>query len=90
MQPVQQTGAHPGMVLGIVGLVLGIISILLVWVPFLDFLLGAGGLVLGIVARRQGSRGFGLAALIVGIVATAIGVIYSIIWIIAIIAANHG
>ncbi len=78
------------MVLGIIGLAVGILSILLLWIPFLDLLLGAGGLVMGIISRRQGSRGFGLAALIVGIVGTVIGVIYTIFWIIVIIAANHG
>lgn len=89
MQPVQ-TGARPGMVLGIVGLALGILSILLVWIPVLDLLLGAGGLVLGIVSRRQGSRGLGLAAIIVGIIGTVIGAIYSILWIAGTIAASHG
>jgi len=83
MQPVQQqAGARPGMVLGIVGLVLGIISILLVWIPFLDFLLGGGGLVLGIFSRRQGSRGFGLAALIVGIIGAVLGIIYTIFFLV--------
>jgi hypothetical protein len=77
------------MVLGIIGLVVAILSILLFWIPFLDVILGAGGLVMGVIARRQGSRGFGLAALIVGIVGAVIGVIYSIIWILAVIAANH-
>jgi hypothetical protein len=78
------------MVMAIIGLVLGIISILGVLVPFLDLILGAGGLVLGIISRRQGSRGLGLAALIVGIIGTAIGAIYTILWIIGTIAANHG
>jgi hypothetical protein len=88
MQPAQPRG-RPGMVLGIIGLVVAILSILLFWIPFLDLILGGGGLAMGIIARRQGSRGFGLAALIVGIVGAVIGVIYSIIWILAVIAANH-
>ena len=91
MQPVQQqTGARPGMVLGIIGLAVGILSLILFWIPFLDFLLGGAGLVMGVISRRQGSRGFGLAALIVGIVGAVVGLIYSIFWIIVIIAANHG
>lgn len=89
MQPAG-TGARPGMVLGIIGMVVGILSIILFFVPFLDFILGGGALTMGIISRRQGSRGFGLAALILGIVGAAIGIIYSIIWIIAIVAASRG
>jgi len=84
------TGAQGGLVLGIIGLVAGILSILLVLVPFLDFILGGGALVLGIMARRQGTRGLGLAALILGIVGITIGVIYSLLWIVGNIAANSG
>lgn len=79
-----------GTALAIVGMIAGILSIVLVWVPFLDFLLGGGALVTGILARRRGARGFGLAAFILGIIGLAIGVIYTIIWVIAEIVANTG
>lgn len=81
-------GQGAGLVLGILGLVVGILSIPLFLVPFLDFILGGGGVVLGIFARRQGSRGLGLAALILGIVGASIGVIFTVLWVIGAVVSN--
>lgn len=74
--------ARPGMVPGIVGFSVSILSLLLFVVPFLNFLVAATGLVIGIISRRHGSTGWGLAAVIIGITGVTAGIAWSIYWII--------
>lgn len=54
-------------------LIASILSVILLPVGPLNILVAVAGLVLGIVARSRGSRGMGLAAIILSVVAILLG-----------------
>lgn len=65
--------------LAITALILGIIGLVLLWVPILGALLGLVGLILGIVAlKKRQSKGLSLTGLITGGVALIIGGIITV------------
>lgn len=75
-QPPKQTDG-----LGIASMILGILSLICCWVPFLGFLFGIIGLILGLCARRIDGKKSGFA--IAGIITSSIGVLLGIFMIIA-------
>lgn len=77
--------------LGLVGFILGIASLVFVWVPFLGLGLGVGGLICSILGNKKGkptgNTSFAVVGMILSIIGSAIGLIYSSIMIIAIAVA---
>lgn len=71
----------PGNGMAIAGLVLGILALLLCWIPFLNWILAILGIIFGAVgmskANKIGGRGKGLAVtgLVLGILGAVIGTI---------------
>lgn len=65
----------PGKGLGIAGMVLGIIGLVICWVPFLGLLFLLPAFVMGILARKKGCRGQSTAA----IVCSTIGLIVQLV-----------
>lgn len=80
--PGAQSSQGSGM--AVAGLVLGIISIVFCWIPFVDLLIGIIGLVLSLLGRRSLSRR-GIA--IAGLVCSIIGLVLTVI--ITIAALSH-
>ena len=75
-QPYQQPQGGKG--LAITSLVLGIVSVVFFWIPYVDILtliLGIAALILGIVAGKQGKNGMAIAGLVLGIVGTVLSLI---------------
>ncbi len=86
--PVQPVGQSNGW--AIAGLIVGIISIALCWIPFFDFVPAIVGIILSIVARRRpNQQGLALTGLILSIVGLVISVIYLVILIAAIVSAAN-
>jgi hypothetical protein len=84
-QPVSQTNG-----LALAALIVGIISVVLCWIPFFNFVPAIIGIILGILARRRPEqRGLGLAGLILSIIALVISVVYLIILVAAVIGAAN-
>lgn len=87
MEPAQgyAPGPAPGTApqgngLAIAGLVLGLLGLLLCWVPFLGWLLAILGIIFGAIGvskakRVQRGKGMALAGLITGVAGLVIGVI---------------
>jgi hypothetical protein len=76
----QQQG-HPGM--AIAGFVVGLLGLILFWVPYLGALLAIVGLVLSILGLRQANernapKGFAIAGLVCSILGALIGIIWTI------------
>jgi hypothetical protein len=70
--------------LGIAGMVLGIVALVLVWVPGLDLLLGVlatvfSGIGLHKATREDSSKGMSIAGLSTGIIAVILSVLYWIV-----------
>ncbi|WP_336658851.1 DUF4190 domain-containing protein [Leucobacter sp. USHLN153] len=73
--PVQPKG------LAIAALVLGILSLIFVWVPIAGFIGGVVALILGILALRKGQhKGMSLTGIITGALAAIIGLVVSILF----------
>lgn len=84
--PVQTAEAKPATpALSIVGLVLGIISILCMCCGWVGILFGIGGIVCAIFGNKQEKTGIGKAALICSIVGL---VLSAIIWILALVGVG--
>ncbi len=66
--------------MGIASLVLGIVSIIFIFMPWLagwGVLLGAAGIVLAVLARKKGETGVATAGLVCSVVGAAIcGIMY--------------
>ena len=63
-QPYQPQQPQPGKGLAITSMVLGIVSVVLFWIPYVDILtllLGITALILGIVAGKKGKNGMATA-----------------------------
>ena len=87
-EPMPATGFQPTApaakehtTLGILSLIFGIIGIVIIWVPIINF----GSLICAIIAivtgymARKEDDGFGLIGLILGIVALVLGIVFVII-----------
>lgn len=77
-------GPQPSNGLAIAGLVLGIVGVVLCWIPFLGVLLGVLAIVFGALGKKkanQGAQGSGqaVAGLVLGIIATALAVLITIL-----------
>lgn len=72
-------------------LILGICSIVFCWIPFLPLILAIIGFVMYSGAKKQGFRGGMLTgALVVNIIGLVISIIYTIVYIFAIILVAAG
>jgi hypothetical protein len=74
-QPQQPQG---GKGLAITSMVLGIVSVVFFWIPYVDILtllLGITALILGIVAGKKGKNGMAIAGLVLGIIGTVLSLI---------------
>jgi|GEM_PF-805352 len=71
--------------IGIAALVVGIVAILSGWVAIWGLLVGAGAIVLGVIAlkKSKANKGFGIAGIILGAVAALTSLIFTVFWIIA-------
>jgi hypothetical protein len=77
--------------LGVAGLVLGIASIVLCWVPFLGLASGIVGLVCSVKQRKAFPNGIATGGLVTSIIGTVFSVLYTIFWIFfAALIANLG
>lgn len=82
------TSAGRAPISGIIALAVGIAAFVFCWVPFLGLGLGAGSIVLGILAVRGGrSRGAGIGGLAFGAVAAIPAVVMTIAFIAAFVIA---
>ena len=76
--------------LSLTGFILGIGSIIFLWVPVFGLLVGIAGLIISILARGrepQAPNWMKMLGLILSIVGLALSLIYFIFWIIVIVAA---
>jgi hypothetical protein len=79
--------------MGIAALVLGIIGVVLCWIPavgWVGVVLALVALILGIVAVKKGIKGLGIAGLILGIVGLGWGLYVQIMTIMAVSAIDEG
>lgn len=88
-----ETGKSNG--IAVTGMVLGIISIVLCWVPVLGLGLAIAGLILGVKGLKSSSnlngkgKGMGIAGISCGAVGTVFSVMYLIVWIFAVLVAKE-
>ncbi len=71
---------------GIASLILGIVSIVFSWVPFLGLVSGIVGIVLSIKQRKISPNGIATGGLVTSIIGIVISAIYSIFWLFFMIA----
>ena len=84
------TPTEPTATFSIAGLVLGIIGVVIAWVPIVGFVVSALGIIFGALGYRRGvSRGLGLAGLITGIVGAAIAIFFGLAWILFLSVPDH-
>ncbi|MCL1874351.1 MAG: DUF4190 domain-containing protein [Clostridiales bacterium] len=65
--------------LAVVGLVLGIVACVFIFIPLIGYigtLCGIGGIVVSVMARKQGASGMATAGLVLSIIATAFTFIF--------------
>jgi|FLOH01.1.fsa_nt_gi uncharacterized membrane protein len=77
--------------MAIASFVLGIVSLLLFWIPILGWILFVLAIVFGFIAlnqlkknKKQEGKGFAMTGLITGFVSLALSIIIGIIWLAAI------
>ncbi len=79
-----ETGPQPTNGLAIAALVLGIVSVLIVWIPFVGLfgtLLAIVGLVLGILAlRRAGGKGLAIGGIVTSGISLVITLLYLLLF----------
>ena len=75
---------------GIASLVLGIVSIVLCWVPVLGLASGIVGIIMAVKQRKISSNGITTTGLITSIVGTALSAIYMIITILLVMVGVIG
>ncbi len=73
---VRRTAEPPGM--SIVGLALGILSVILCWLPVLGLLGGAAGIILSYMGNNKYRTGFGTWGFIISILGTVLSIIFLI------------
>jgi hypothetical protein len=65
---------------GIFALILGVLALILCWVPFLGLLLGIAGLIISIIGiKKQSGKGLAIAGLVLSIVALVAAIISSLV-----------
>ena len=69
--------------LGITSLVLGIVSIVLCWVPILGLVAGIIAIILSAKQKKIFPNGINTAGLVTGIIGTVFSALYTIFWIAA-------
>ncbi|MCR5768320.1 MAG: DUF4190 domain-containing protein [Lachnospiraceae bacterium] len=70
--------------MGIAGLVLGILSLVLCWVPVLDIIFAIAGIILSAIGiARNSKKGCGIGGLITSIIGFVLGVIITLIILVA-------
>ena len=87
-QPIYQAppaGPVPGKGLQVAGMVLGILSLVLAWLPIADLACGIIGLVLSVIGIRKASevgagKGMGIAGLVCSIIGVVWGAIHLILF----------
>ena len=64
--------------MAVASLILGILSLVLVWVPFVNLACGVLAIILGVLARKKQpeKKGMAVAGLVMGIIGTASAAIY--------------
>ena len=76
---------------GLAGMIVGILSYIFCWVPVLDFILGLVGVILsGVGMSRKANyrlNGFAVAGLVLSIIGLFIGLIYMIVFFVALSVA---
>lgn len=73
---------------GVTSLVTGILSLVLVWVPVINFILSVVAVIFGILGiRKPASKGMSIAGLATGGVALIITFIMGLFWIIVFLSA---
>ena len=65
----------------IAAMVLGIIALVLVWVPVLPIILGLIGLICGGVGRRKGERGFSTVGITLSLLGLVFGAVITLLWV---------
>lgn len=71
-----------GMGLGIAAMVLGILSLVFAWLPFLGLILAALAFIFGLVAIKKPGRGMAIA----GIVTGSVGILLGLLWLVVFMA----
>jgi membrane-associated protease RseP (regulator of RpoE activity) len=72
--PVQRSAAHPGHLLGYIGIVCAVVSLLILPPVF-----GLVGIILGVVSKNKGENTLGLTTIILSAVFMVIGMILSLL-----------
>lgn len=85
-QPGQPAGSSPKKGLAIAALIVGIAALIASWAPFAGVVLAVIGVILGILAMvKKQPKGLGLTGLILSAVAFVIGLIVTIMFVVAIV-----
>ena len=81
--PEQTTPEKPMNGLGLAGMIVGIISYIFCWIPFLGLVLGVVGTALsGVGMSRRAAyklNGFAVAGLVLGIIGIVVGLVYTVV-----------
>jgi len=85
---VQPQTPRKGNALAITGMILGIVSVVLCWLPIVSLPCGIGGLIFSILGIRRAKttgtgRGVALAGLVLSILGLLAGLVFTAIWILA-------
>jgi hypothetical protein len=87
----------PMLVLAVVSLCFGVGGFMLLWVPFVGWILGIGAVVMGHIAVNQiqrsiqprSGKGIAIGGLVAGYVVTVIGTFFFVVTILIGVASNH-
>lgn len=78
-QPAGQVVNNGGSkVLSIVAMICGICAMVFFWCPFLGLICGVAAIILAAIARKKGGNGMNKTGLILGIIGTVLGAIFTI------------
>ena len=92
-QMYQPNQPQQGKGMGIAALVLGIISVVFFWIPFVDILtliLGIVAVVLGVMSGKKGKNGMATAGLVLGIIGVVLSAISFVSCVICSGACSYG
>lgn len=72
--------------LGLAAVIVAVVAFLGGWLPVLGLILGAAGLILGVVAKRRSNRpGFGQTAVILSVLAILTNIVVDVIVVVSIV-----